>query len=42
MICELQVEGDPFALPVAGEDPSTCYAALDYEFCRAEIVIYGN
>lgn len=36
------MEGDSFAVPVAGGDPSTCYPALGYEFCRAEIVIYGN
>lgn len=30
------------ALPVAGEDPSTCYLALDYKLFRAEVVIYIN
>lgn len=41
-ICELHVEGNSFAVRVAGEDPSTCYPTLGYEFSRAEIVIYGN
>lgn len=29
-------------LPVAGEDPSACYLALDYKLFRADIVIYVN
>jgi len=29
-------------LPVAGEDPSTCYLALDYKLFRAGVVIYVN